>query len=141
MDFAFLDGLGWAPWLPVFAAYLFGGITGWLIWGGRDTDEDEALSARDRVRQKAAVLQRDVGDIADDSEATSIMPIENEVPDAMKIGALESELRKSRELLSQYEAEQKSADEQLTNLDTTLIRANGRLKLLIGAVKKAAAQR
>lgn len=138
MDLVFLEGLSVPVWAPVAAAYVFGALTAWLIFGGRDDEEEDTISARDRVRKKAAILQRDVGDMDEDQADRPLFPVNGDTPEAARIEVLENELRKAQELLFQTETDQKAAEAQLTDLDTALKRANGRLKLLIGTVKKVA---
>lgn len=62
-------------------------------------------------------------------------------PPSMKFGALESELRKAKELLAEADEENGAHRERLSELESALKRANGRLKLVMKAVKKARADR
>lgn len=152
MDFAFIQDLNIPPWAPVLAAFIFGAIFGWLVKGLPENDDD--VSVRDRVRQKAAQIETGEldsgehvtgehvnGNLEVDEEGKSFLPIERSAPDGMKIGALESELRKMQELFESQELEQKETGQHLVDIDNALKRANGRLKLIIGAVKKAASRR
>lgn len=148
MDLAFLQDLNIPPWAPVLAAFIFGAIFGWLIKGLPESD-DEDVSVRDRVREKAAFVESDEldgnnhvkGNLEVEEEGKSFLPIEREAPNGMKLAALESELRKMQELVGDQEAEQNETNNHLVEIDTALKRANGRLKLIIGAVKKAASRR
>ncbi|MEL6212096.1 MAG: hypothetical protein AAFQ96_00740 [Pseudomonadota bacterium] len=58
-------------------------------------------------------------------------------PSSMKFGALESELRKAKQLLADVDEENGEHRARLTELESALKRANGRLKVLMKAVKKA----
>lgn len=58
-------------------------------------------------------------------------------PDSMKLGALESELRKAHQLLAEANEENADYAEHLNELDRALKRANDRIKMVIKAVKKA----
>ncbi len=58
-------------------------------------------------------------------------------PKSMKIGALESELRKAHELLAEAGEEREDYAALINDLEEALKRANGRLKLITKAVKKA----
>jgi|GEM_PF-5380068 len=155
-----------APWAPVAAAYLFGIATGWLIWGGRlavdngiknghlDVSEDsdgevnekvEALEASDenpeQVRETAKALfssklktgSEDTEAQASNGESANSDP----APDSMKLGALESELRKAHQLLAEANEENADYVEYLNELDRALKRANDRIKMVLKAVKKA----
>ena len=136
MGSEFIDNLAASPWAPVLAAYIFGVATGWLIWGGHQDDEQAAI--RERIRERAA---EDPDSVDADAENNGrLLNIDSEAPDAMKYGAIESELRNARELLLEQEEDKVKVEQSLGELDDSIKRANGRLKLLIGAVKKAASQ-
>ena len=119
-----LSGVQLAPWAPVAASYLFGAATGFLIWGGRHLWPKSAEA-------RNAEGMRDAESGAGDGSANG------DAPDSMRLGALESELRRARELLDETDADNSDNVERLNDLDTALKRANGRLKLILNAVKKA----
>lgn len=62
-------------------------------------------------------------------------------PDAMKLGAVESEIRSARELLNETDEEARAFSQDLSTLDSGIKRANGRLKLILRAVRRATSDR
>lgn len=58
-------------------------------------------------------------------------------PDAKRLAALEAELRAARALVEEESGEAEAQEEEIAALDTSLKRANGRLKLLLRAVKRS----
>lgn len=132
-------GLAIAPWAPVIAAYVFGIATGWLIWGG-------ARSAPRREGGETTVATAPEPDRRDDAsdlkaKVSTGTTDADPCPAPMKLGALESEIRSARELLSQGDEEADAFSEELSTLDAGIKRANGRLKLVLRAVKRAAIER
>ncbi|MEL7488254.1 MAG: hypothetical protein AAGJ87_13675, partial [Pseudomonadota bacterium] len=126
-----VSGLEVAPWAPVLAAYLFGAATGWLIWGftsAATSDDEDAATATSKDAVVEATARRDVDDLAEKAP----------VPDSMKLGALESELRRARELLAEAGADDVDYTSRLDELDAGLKRANGRLKLLLRSALRTA---
>ena len=135
--------------------YLLGVITGWFLWSGKKAaavdsvngdvtfDEeddvtkplpiDEPLEDKDAVKNAAKALFSKPSSSDDQSEQGNSDP----APNSMKLGALESELRNAREMLSQVIEEKAVHAEHLNDMDNALKRANGRLKLILKAVKKA----
>lgn len=97
-------------------AFLFGVAFGWVLWGARrgahsdDADEGEAV-----------VTAAAVGD-------------------AKEIGVIKAELQAVRSLLDQTDEQDADVTEQLSTLDETVKRANGRLKTILAAVKRAASR-
>ena len=152
-----------APWAPVAAAYLFGIATGWLIWGGRpaidnglenghleatDDHETEAPSEEaaddassdnnpEQVREAAKALFSSKSKEDEKADANGNGANGDPAPDSMKLGALESELRKAHQLLAEANEENADYAEHLNELDRALKRANDRIKMVVKAVKKA----
>ncbi|MEQ8935840.1 MAG: hypothetical protein RIE56_08610 [Amphiplicatus sp.] len=112
------SGSGVAPWALLAAAFAFGLACGWLIWGGkRAGGEDETL--------------------AEGAEAgPSAVPLP-----AASLDRLAEEIRAARALSDESEEEAAGVASGLAGdldaLDESIKRANGRLKLLQRAVKKA----
>ncbi|MCB2097598.1 MAG: hypothetical protein KDE05_08205 [Parvularculaceae bacterium] len=55
-----------------------------------------------------------------------------------EIIVIKAELQAARALLDERDTEEETMSEQLSSLDETVKRANGRLKLILGAIKRAA---
>ena len=96
------------------AAYLFGMATGWAIFA----------AARRRAGENAAPSAG-----GEQSSATSLAPAAREA-----LGQLEAELKTTRALLEQSDAEAKSVSEEIADLDAAIKRANGRLRLVMRAI-------
>ena len=116
-------GLETASWAPAAAALIFGIAIGWLIWGGR--------------RQEIEPQRRDPGSVIAKGNGNNGDPC----PDGLKLGAIESEIRAARELLEESDNEAASFSEELSGLDESIKRANGRLKLILRAVRRATPDR
>ncbi len=101
--------------------YLFGTATGWLIWGGRRAPAVSGERLKSALEESAA------------SEAP--MP----AADAAALGVLEKEIREARALLDQDE-ETDTYFHALAELDASVKRANGRLKLLARSLKRASSE-
>lgn len=125
MSESWVSGVGWASWALAIAIYIFGIASGWLIWGGRRSSPDEPADAD--------------ADAAPAGPGGETRPAPG--PASAKLGALESEIRKARELLEKGEEEAAVFSEDLATLDQTIKRANGRLKLILRAVQRAAFER
>lgn len=103
-----------APWAVFIGAFVFGLATGWLIWGGA---------------RAAAFARRGPEDgLAGGPDG--------KVPEAA-IAAIEREIRAARALIDEADAQSADTVGELDALDASIKRANGRLKLLVRAVKKA----
>lgn len=121
-------------WFPAAVAYFLGLFTGWLIWSGARAGapaEDEAVSEATGA-----------GDAETKPEADNAAPSENKSkkskePISIKISALESEIKKAREMLAEDAEETAAFTDLISNLDEAVKRANGRLKLIIKSVKRA----
>lgn len=141
MDEGWISGFVAAPWAPAAAAYIFGIATGWLIWSGQRANG--AASAEN----PAAVETADLADapkrepIISKAEGDEIKNGGDPCPAAMKIGAVESEIRSARELLNETEEEARAFSQDLSTLDSAIKRANGRLKLILRAVRRATSDR
>jgi hypothetical protein len=108
---------GTSPWGPLALAFLFGAAFGWIVWGARRSDDDEEV------------------DDDDDREALAL-PKPGEEPKELVV--IRAELQSVRNLLDQTEDNDAAIIEQLSTLDDTVKRANGRLKTILAAVKRAA---
>lgn len=97
-----------ASWLPVATAYVFGLASGWLFWRG----------ARRAAKDGAG------------RSATNV-PIEGAAGGAL------GEIAAARAALDETEIETSDAKDALAAADEALKRANGRLKILLDAVRKA----
>mgnify|MGYP001462463447 CR=1 FL=1 len=131
------SGLALTQLAPYAAAYLFGIATGWLIWGGRRgvSNEDAAGARPESVLQTAEPPSSESA-----PEKPSEAPAEPKPP-VIELAALEEEIRKANELLDAQEEEAEAFSEELAALDQSVKRANGRLKLVIRAVQRAAGER
>ena len=90
-------------------AFLFGVAFGWVVWGAKP---DQADAARD-------------GANADSGDPKEIIVIK-------------AELEAAKTLLSEKDDAEDQFAEQLATLDETVKRANGRLKVILAAIKRAA---
>jgi len=129
-----------AAWLPVAAAYVFGLVSGWLIWSGARA-ATAPIDDEGRASGPPLLLESDAepaveSNAADGAEKAEAKANGDPCPATMKLGAIESELRRAHDLIA---AENGDDDlvEEISSLDTALRRANGRLKLLLKSVKKA----
>lgn len=120
-----MSGVAWGSWALALAIYLFGIASGWLIWGGRRTvsEEDEVpgVSTGEAAPEETGVTRRG--------------------PAPAKLAALESEIRKARELLASNDGEAETLAKELSDLDHAVKRANGRLRLVLRAVQRAISER
>jgi hypothetical protein len=138
MGEGWLSGFLAAPWAPAAAAYLFGIVTGWLIWSGRgqaragESSEPGAPDAAPKEKREPIIATAEGDDIKNGGDPC---------PDVMKLGAVESEIRSARELLAESDEEAKAFSQELFTLDSAVKRANSRLKLILRAVKRAASDR
>jgi hypothetical protein len=139
MGDGWISGIVAAPWAPAAAAYVFGIITGWLIWSGRRakdaaTADSEALPAGNAPKEpRAPIIAK--------AEGEEIKNGGDPCPAVMKLGAVESEIRSARELLDESEEEARAFSQELSTLDSAIRRANGRLKLILRAVRRATSDR
>lgn len=130
MSESWVSGVGWASWALAIAIYIFGIASGWLIWGGRRSSPGERAGAdADAGPAGADASSRDGAGGEMKKAAPGAAPA--------KLAALESEIRKARALLEKGEEEAAVFSEDLTTLDQTIKRANGRLKLILRAVQRA----
>lgn len=144
MGEGWISGFVAAPWAPAAAAYIFGIATGWLIWSGRRAKDgalaDGAVEAEtagqassDKPEKREPIIAKAKGE--------EIKNGGDPCPAVMKLGAVESEIRSARELLHESEEEAKAFSQDLSMLDSAIKRANGRLKLILRAVRRAASDR
>lgn len=96
-------------------AFLFGVAFGWVMWGAKP----ETLA-----------------DGASDDSA----PIRSGDP-SKELVVIKAELEAVRKLLDEKDGEEGDIGEQLSSLDDTVKRANGRLKVILAAIKRAASGR
>jgi hypothetical protein len=108
----FLARFGTSPWGPMALAFLFGVAFGWVVWGARPDPGEDA----DRMP----------GDAVLSGEA------------AKEIVVIKAEIAAARELLDDKEEGDGEIAEQLSSLDEAVKRANGRLKVIIAALKRVA---
>jgi len=71
------------------------------------------------------------------NEKSAASTLKRMAPDGDGLAALASELTTAKELLEAEEAETGEMADNLKNLDHSIKRANGRLKLIMKAVKRA----
>ncbi len=104
---------GDSPWGPMALAFLFGVAFGWVVWGARRDDRDDADDERDAI--------------------VSASPGE----EPKEIVVIKAEIQAVKNLLDQNDEGDAAITEQLSKLDEAMKRANGRLKLIISAIKRA----
>ncbi|MFZ5619208.1 MAG: hypothetical protein ACOZAA_17985 [Pseudomonadota bacterium] len=110
MGEGFLSVLGMSPWGPIALAFLLGVAFGWVIWGaGRG---GRVIDKRERLA--------------------------GEEGEPKEIVVIKAELQAARRLLDQGDDQDAAVAEQLSALDETVKRANGRLKTILAAVKRLA---
>lgn len=131
MSESVLFGLEWSQLAPVLAAYLFGIATGWLVWGGRRPPVT-TVSNEDAERQ---------GDLKQGQAGNGASPTGAPSPSPDRLAAIEEEIRKARNLLEEGDEETKFIAEEIDTLDQAIKRANGRLKLILRAIERAALDR
>lgn len=144
MGEGWISGFVAAPWAPAAAAYIFGIATGWLIWSGRRAKDaaqadETAETAAQLASEKPEPEKREP--IIAKAKGEEIKNGGDPCPAVMKLGAVESEIRSARELLDESEEEAKAFSQDLSTLDSAIKRANGRLKLILRAVRRAASDR
>lgn len=93
-------------------AFLFGVAFGWVMWGVRSAEEADEAGRREPV--------------ADDP--------------AKEVIIIRAELEAARRFLEETDGEDGDISEQLSKLDETVKRANGRLKMVSAAIKRAASR-
>lgn len=89
-------------------AFVFGVAFGWATWGAKAGRARDADSAPDGVDEPKELV------------------------------VIKAELQAARSLLDQADEQDQEITEQLSGLDETVKRANGRLKTILAAVKRAA---
>ena len=104
----FISSFGTSPWGPMALAFLFGVAFGWVVWGAKP----------------------DRGDSAGADGA--------KIEDPKEIVVIKAELEAARTLLGATDDEGDKLSEELASLDETVKRANGRLKMILAAIKRAA---
>ncbi|OFX06227.1 MAG: hypothetical protein A3E78_15165 [Alphaproteobacteria bacterium RIFCSPHIGHO2_12_FULL_63_12] len=104
----FLTSFGTSPWGPMALAFLFGIAFGWVVWGAKPD-------------------RRETGE---DAGAP--------IGDPKEIVVIKAEIEAARTLLGQNDEPGDELSEQLATLDETVKRANGRLKMILAAIRRAA---
>ena len=95
------------------------------------------VSANDDDPSHDLAEGQDDGEDASTHEDASEQDDADPAPHSMKIGAIESELRKAKDLMREANAEQEEYATYVAELESALKRANSRLKALMKAVKKS----
>lgn len=113
MGEAFQSVFGMSPWGPLALAFLFGVAFGWVLWGAR----------RDGIE--------------DFNEPDAVVTKDGEEP--REIIVIKAELQAARSLLEEREEQDGAVTEQLSAMDEAIKRANGRLKTILAAIRRAAA--
>lgn len=106
----FISSFGTSPWGPMALAFLFGVAFGWVVWGAK-IDSGERAGGDERPQQEPK-----------------------------EIVVIKAELQAARTLLDQKDEQEAAVSEQIATLDETVKRANGRLKMILAAVRRAAGQ-
>lgn len=104
----FISSFGTSPWGPMALAFLFGIAFGWVVWGARPDRGDTALGETAKLEE------------------------------AKEIVVIKAELEAARTLLGEKDEQEEQLSEQLETLDETVKRANGRLKMILAAIRRAA---
>ena len=89
-------------------AFLFGVAFGWVLWGARPKTGESGENNRTGVEEPKEII------------------------------VLKAELQAARALLEQADDKEEDIAGQLSTLDEMVKRANGRLKTILAAVKRAA---
>lgn len=89
-------------------AFLFGVVFGWVVWGARPGRGEGADGERKAIE------------------------------DHKEIVVIKAELEAARGLLDQKDDDDAKVSDELAALDETVNRVNGRLKMILAAVKRAA---
>ena len=113
MAVEYLAAFGMSPWGPMALAFLFGVAFGWVMWGVKSA-----------------------GTIDDAGAAAPLTPREGEPPKELVV--LKAEIDAVRNLFGEIDETEGDIANQLVSLDETVKRANGRLKTIVAAVKRAA---
>ncbi|MFN0023572.1 MAG: hypothetical protein ACKVS5_06690 [Parvularculaceae bacterium] len=100
------------PWAPLAIAFLVGLACGWLVWGLKSVSEPT-----EKADETTASGGRD---------------------DPKEIIVIRAELEAARSLLDDGDERHADIEQQLGAIDETIKRANGRLKILLRAIKTAA---
>ncbi len=101
---------GTTPWAPLAIAFLVGLGCGWLVWGLKSGDTASDGSGADKA--------------APDSD------------ERKEIVVLRAELEAARALLEDSDDQHGEIGRQMSALDEALKRANGRLKIILRAIKR-----
>lgn len=107
----------WAPMIAAIAAYVFGVATGWLLWYGARNGKSDASGARAN------------------GEPVSIGS------DGPRLEAIQREIESARGLLDEDEEAARLVGDELNALDAAIKRTNGRLKVILRAIKRFATDR
>gem|GEM_PF-3579600 len=108
-----------SPWLVAGVAFVLGLFVGWMVWGGAMGD---GLAPGGSI---------DEGDLSDRNL------FDEEAGLAENLATIRKELEKSKALLQQSDDADAAMDLELVNLDQTIKRANGRLKLIAKSAERA----
>lgn len=92
-------------------AFLVGVAFGWIVWGAKPASGDKSADGVDSADEPKEIV------------------------------VIKAELQAARSLLDEAGEHDEEIAGQLSSLDETVKRANGRLKILLAAVKRAAVKR
>lgn len=113
MDEGWLTQIITNRWVLAIGAYAFGFATFWFL------SSTGRLPAR--IRNDAKYLRN---------------PLDREPGKDEKLDALAAEIEKAKSLIEEHEEESNSRRDLLGELDDTVKRANGRLKLILKSIKR-----
>ncbi|MEM9706296.1 MAG: hypothetical protein AAF850_09510 [Pseudomonadota bacterium] len=149
---AFFESVGSGPLIAAVAAFLFGLLAGWLIWGVRMEEDDDFEDARDASALSAgnepkliAAPATQVANTPDDKANADQTNTGQATPRANgnlqpSIDALGAEISALRKMIDDEADAKLPAEELLTDLESSLKRANGRLKLIAQSLDNRATE-
>jgi len=108
-------------WFVAVAAFCLGLLTWWIVWARRQMNNEAAPRETEAHLQHADTHTQDTLAQSDQQET---------------LDALASELENAQKMLEESQAESDAYSNILGDLDEAVKRANGRLKLIVKAIKR-----
>ena len=112
-------------WFVAVAAFCLGLLTGWIVWARRQMNNEAAPDIEGHLEHTDTQIQD-----------TPPQYTQNQSDQQETLDALASELENAQKMLEESQAESDAYSDILGDLDEAVKRANGRLKLIIKAIKR-----
>jgi hypothetical protein len=129
-----------AGWLPALVALAIGLGAGFALARARSADRDGGPASPDPRASGAAAEAPAAGPEDGALAAGPAVAVDSDdrADVALKLQAIEEELRGTRNLMDEGEEEIRAFAEELTHLDAAIKRANARLRALLREIKRRA---